>query len=593
MSKLVKMKKFKNRSNKQSFWRKFKDDVEGAMTIYFVIVFTTMITVSGIAIDLARHEANYTKLHANVDVASLAAASLRHTVVNTPQQIVYDYLEKAGLVAFDEQGNQVGPYVVVLDEEQTINTVTYRKVSATADSDLNTMFLDILGVPTLKVEATSVAEERIPRVELSLILDISGSMQGSKLASLQQGAKEFVTTVLAANTASDPHRVSISLVPYNMQVNGGEALFNALGGTSIHNHSHCAEWPATAFNTMDFSPIGMQQAMQMTYVNSDSYDRFNQDWWENVKPAQFDYTRKDLYGKSGDYTYQYLPVESVDADGDGPNHPTNDGYYCRQENWAEILPFSNSETDLHNRIDAFEAGGNTSIDIAMKWGAALLNPNHQSAITSLMAPPFGTTSASDPQVIDSGFNGRPVAYGTDDTMKIVVLMTDGENTTEYRAKPAYRGSDSGRSVRIEDGVYDPTNVDDLDGALNLYQSFNNSSSWQRLSWAEYWQRVPLYTHIKRVGGGHWTNYEEYNLGNFQKNQRLSSICSATRDPDGDGNDEVIVFTIAYSATTNGKTAMQNCATVPTEAHYYSADQTSISSVFSQIGGVIEKLKLVQ
>ncbi len=574
--------------------RKFRDDIQGAMLIYFVIVFTTMIALAGVAIDIARYEADRSQVQAHLDNATLAAASLRQSVSTPPADIVADYMDKAGMSDH---------YVVVTDAEKTINSITYRRVEASASADVNTMFMDMFGVDKLGIKVNSVAEERIPHVEISLILDVSGSMSGSKLANMKTGAKEFIDAVMAANTSEDPFRISVNLVPYNMQVNGGADLWAALDGPSVHSHSYCAEWNYSAFSTMDFSETQLTQAMPMSYRESDYWDYFSDDWWTAVPSGNLDYTRKGLYGSSWDYTYGYMPASAENG-----AHVLQ-SFYCRPDEWAQVLPMNANGDILKAAIDKFEARGNTSIDIAMKWGAALINPNHRDDLAELMAlwpteddgwtgsvacqVSNGNKHCTDEagqvvdvprQAINPGFVGRPVNYGDDHTMKVVVLMTDGQNTTEYRVKSSYRGSSSPRWQRA---------TGTLAGYLDLYRSHGGDENWDRLTWAEYWERVGVYTHYKRVGGGGWSTYWDASLGNTAKNTRLSNICSKVRDPDGDGEDEVTIFTIAFSAPSNGRAAMKDCATSPHSPHYFAADNDTIVDVFRQIGGVIEKLKLVQ
>ncbi|MEM7242365.1 MAG: hypothetical protein AAF429_09285 [Pseudomonadota bacterium] len=551
----------------------YRSDERGTTMIYFTVVFSTMIAFSGMAIDIARYEAKRSKLAANLDNCTLASASLRNSITTLPENVVDECMTLAGLIP---------SHVVTTDLEKTVNTITYRHVETEASATVETLFMDMLGIETLPIKIRSVAEERIPRVELSLILDISGSMYGDKLSTLVTAAQGFVDDVLAANTASDPYRISISLVPYNMQVNGGKTLYEAFGGTSNHDYSHCAEWTANAYTTLDFSPNSQVQAPPLIYVPSgyDWRERFSTStFWANVDSDEHDYTRKGYRGSSRDYLYKYM--DDVEME----------GYYCRQHEWAQVLPFSADAAELKARIGAFEALGNTSIDIAMKWGGALLNPNHQSVVTQLTTLwPSAEASqddidAADPQAVDPGFDGRPVQYGTNDTMKIVVLMTDGYNTIEYRAKSAYRDGDSPRYKKVSGN---------LTSAVDIYETHAGDPEWEKMSWDEYWQHVPVNTHVRRVGSyNSWTNYLDYDLGTAEKNTRLSNICKEVRDPDGDDEDEIIVFTIAYSAPDEGKAAMQDCASEPVDFHYFAADQTTIQETFSQIGGVIEKLKLVQ
>jgi hypothetical protein len=105
-----------------------------------------------------------------------------------------------------------------------------------------------------------------------------------------------------------------------------------------------------------------------------------------------------------------------------------------------------------------------------------------------------------------------------------------------------------------------------------------------MGWTDMWAVTPLHTY-NYYKGGSWTSYWDYNVGNSVKNGNLSRICSTARDAG------VVIFSIAYSASTNGQTALKDCA--GSEAFYKEASTNSISDVFAEIGGVIEKLKLVQ
>lgn len=255
------------------------------------------------------------------------------------------------------------------------------------------------------------------------------------------------------------------------------------------------------------------------------------------------------YTNSSYYTYGYL------------NRP-----YCRDEEAGQILPLSFDRVALKDQIAALTARGNTSIDIGVKWGAALLDPSSRDAITNLTTD-WGTNR----QVVDSGFTGRPVDYNDEVTLKVLVVMTDGENTTEYRVKSSKRGTgNSGVWFRSSDNTY----------------SFKSKtgSAWTQLGWTEMWGKMPLHTY-KYYKGGSWYKYWDYDLGNTPKNDNLDKICAATRDAG------VIIFSIAYSATPNGKAALKRCA--GSDAFYKEASTNSIASVFGEIGGVIEKLKLVQ
>ena len=104
---------------------------------------------------------------------------------------------------------------------------------------------------------------------------------------------------------------------------------------------------------------------------------------------------------------------------------------------------NNVEQELKDHIDALTAGGNTSIEIGIKWGVALLHQDAQPAISALVA---------DGEV-PSAFNGRPFSDTSGASVKILVVMTDGINTTEYRLTDWMRNNWSETRVDPETGQF--------------------------------------------------------------------------------------------------------------------------------------------
>tara|TARA_R110002124_G_scaffold82506_9_gene216528 strand:+ start:253 stop:1908 length:1656 start_codon:yes stop_codon:yes gene_type:complete len=530
----------------------------GSMTFFVVIMFTTMIGVAGIAIDIARFEANRTQIQSNLDNATLAAASLRQT--KTPQQIVDSYMIKAGL-----EGKYQWEIIDTGTDVNALNTV--RRVETRATMTMDTMFMKLFGVNDLGLTVLSSAEESIPRVEISLVLDISGSMgSNGRLTNLIPAAQEFVDLMLAGNDEDNPNRVSISLVPYNMQVNAGEALFTQVYGTPDHNYSYCAEWEEVAFTETGFSTDEIYEVDGGGNVVATGDMKMNQSMHMG-------------YYNSGD-TYGYGSVDQP---------------YCRTDEFAQILPLSNDAQALKDQIGLLEARGNTSIDIGAKWGIALLDPDAQSAVASLASmwqsetdedgndmfdelgdPIFavdeftGLKTSTDRQSIEPGFVGRPVNYN-DETLKVMVLMTDGQNTTEYRVKPQYRGTGGS-------GVYYRESRD----RYKLY--YRSPPNWVELSWNQMWGVVPVVPYYN-TKGGRWTTYWDRSLGTVEKNDRLSNICSTFR-----AQTNAKIYTIAYSATTNGINALFDCAG-SSDKFAKIANTTNISDTFAEIGQDIQKLRL--
>ena len=328
----------------------------------------TMVFVGGTAIDLARHETLRSTMQYNLDRAVLAAASLKQTKI--PDAVVDDYMSKV---------KTLSPISVSTTYDTGLN---FRTVSATATAELNTMFMSMAGIETLPITVRSAAEERIPKLEISLVLDVSGSMgSNSKLTNLKTAAKEFVSTML---TGVDDDYVAISVIPFSNSVSPPQTIFDSLTVDEQHNYSRCLDFADTDFTDVKINPTQTYSQAVFTSLYGG---------WQNID--------------SGSRT-------------------------CNTDAYFQIMPFSDNEAALHTKIDSLQADGWTAGHLGMKWGAAMLDPSFGSVTTDLIA-------AGE---VDAGFAAIPAAYTDVDTLKVIVMMGDGANTYEFRMGPDYNGANS-------------------------------------------------------------------------------------------------------------------------------------------------------
>jgi len=480
-----------------------------------------------------------------------------------------------------EKAGALGTLVAPPVVDQGLN---YRSVSAVARARLSTYFMKLMGITDLQAPASSTAEERVSNVEISLVLDISSSMLSNRrFTNLKPAARDFVSTVLASNNTNAGGLVTVSMVPYSAVVNPGSAITDQLNVANTHNYSSCLLFPDSAFNSI---------ALDTTRT----YDRV----------AHFDY---------GASTNTYAtPI-------------TRPWCYTGTEN--QIVVHSSSETDLDNAINALAPFGNTAIDLGAKWGMALLDPSTQSIVGNIV----GAGPA----------NGRPLDPATNDVLKILVLMTDGENTTEYDLADQYKtdlseiwvykqyptqewGSvpQSHISLRISDN-HTPNNYSDdrffwlgqysSNRIHNYPQGFPNyvnltseshlpghgidhSDVVRHLSWQDVfatWVRTRIYSYIfsepyQRGYISYSTYAESYYamtsvVNNYAADARLDTICTAAK------SSGTIIYTVAFEASYHGRVTLANCASSP--SHYFDVAGTQISQAFSAIASDIRQLKLTQ
>lgn len=530
--------------------RKFISREDGTVTIFGMMMFVLMVGVGGIAIDVMRYETQRAQLQYTLDRAVLAAASLSQSL--PPEDVVHNYFETAGLQDYRLR-------------VEVIQGLNFRRVNAIAEMELRSLFMHLFGVRVLTSPAAGAAEERVRNIEVSMVIDISGSMDSSnRMTNLRPAARQFVTDVMGANDNPDNNQlVSVSIVPYNGHVNAGTTINSVFDLSDEHSYSNCSRFYSADFNTTVIDPNVEIQRMGHFDIRTNSWDQSSSIW---------------------------LPR-------------------CPIDDYGAILPWSQDETALHDLIDSFDPGGSTAIDAGMKWAVGLLDPAARPAVNALV----------DAGVVHADFEDRPAAYNDPETLKVVVLMTDGQNTDQtdlrdhVRSGPSrfWRDPDDGDiSVYYEEWDeywWEDHNVweDEPDGG-------SNDNAYQ-LDWSEVWNWVSV-NHIDSAwfhddawdldGNSnntvnHWRrdvveeNREdfwynslvvEYADGN-EGDDRLENICDAAHAQG------IVIFSIAFEAPQAGQDVMSYCAS--SDAHYYEIDGLDITDAFSSIARTINQLRLVQ
>ncbi len=359
--------------------RAFVRDDEGAITALMVLLFIGIVAATGIAIDLVRFETRRADLQDALDRGVLAAASLTQT--EDAATVVEQYVE----TRFNK------------DKETTVHAtptihVNDRKVMADAEYDLDMFFLRMLGQDYMTVGVTSGAAQSVTNIEISLVLDISGSMRNNgargtpKIYDLIPAAKDFVSTV--TDRGNSPY-ATVNLVRYAGQTNPGPWMFSRLGGTRgdvwSHDRSSCFYMDTSE----DFSNADLPRAKPRKQV-----------------PHWMKWAIANNFMKWG-----WCPSDAM-----------------------QIKYMVNDLSELQDAIDLIRPGnelgteGNmhdgTGTYNAIKWGLALLNPSSQPIIAEM----------AEAGLVDARFADRPAAWDAEDTQKYLILMTDGIITEQYDPK---------------------------------------------------------------------------------------------------------------------------------------------------------------
>ncbi|QQR39526.1 Tad domain-containing protein [Devosia rhizoryzae] len=425
-----------------------------------------MLVLAGGATDMARYEAHRAQLQDGVDRGVLAAASLSQTM--NVQSTISDYLKTLSFK--DDVTLSVTPNVALNN----------RTITVTADYEMPTGFLPLIGIASLPIHVVAQAQERRSNVEMSLMLDFSGSMAGSKYTSLKSAATQFVQTMITPQTAS---YTSLNIVPYAGQVSVGQTIFDAMQGARAHYNSSCFLLRRPDYAAGLINLAGREQIPHFTKWND-----------TNSKPT--------------------MPANMNPA-------------WCPSDD-TSITFMSNNQTDLVNKIAGYKMYDGTGTAIAMKWGLMLLDP----ALRPLIM------QAVQHNMVPANFAGRPADFTDGNTIKVLVLMTDGAITEQYTAL------DPTKDVRA------PNNTKLLrDTSYNTDQSVTETKK-----------------HFK-------------------------TVCQMAR------TNNVLVFTVGFQLRDSnaGELAMKNelraCAT--STSHYYDVQGLDIATAFRSIATTIQRVKLTQ
>lgn len=551
---------------------------DGNVTTLALIMFGLMVSVGGLAVDLMRYEEIRTSLQQSLDRCTLAAASLTQEL--DPETVCRDYVAKAG-------------HTDDLTSVTVMEGLNFREVTADATAIEKPFFAHMVGIDQFNVPAGSIAEQRISDIEIAMVLDISGSMQQtpSRITNLKIAAKEFVQSVLATDAEQ---RTSIMLVPYNGQVNLG-ALLRAKYNVTLSSGTagvDCVDLPASVYSSI---PMSRVTPLPNT-AHADTYSGTNQ-------------------------TTAFVALNDTNY-----ATPVAGNRWCPPSTTNVVRLPNNSITTLQSQIEGLAAVGATSINAGMKWGLALLDPS---------ARPLYNEFISAGQ-IPSKFSGRPFDYTVANdpnptSMKVIVLMTDGEHFPEDRVNDTYKSGNAGiwkatsdsNYSRFESSLVNSSNATNLCNSrpfwvphLGAWQSRpwngaapSNSACYTNTitttttgttqqTWPQIWTNMRLsyvawqfYARPQSTSAARTTMYNTW-MNNFRiqtatpaMDSQLAGMCNKARD------NNVIVFGIAFEAPTNGQAVISACAT--DSAHYYATTGTELRTAFRSIASQISQLRLTQ
>ncbi len=278
---------------------------------------------------------------------------------------------------------------------------------------VSTPFYKILSGKPMTLRVTSTAQQTMRNLDISLVLDNTGSMRGPKLDALKVASNDLVDILY--KTESGKKGTQIGLVPFASWVNVGRENMSARwldqNGVSPQNATYFDQQVSRfdLYNQMNVDWNGCVENRLPPYDVDDTAPDPRKP--ETLFQPAFHPDMSDLDG--GGYSYladttggghldrlkgsaKYNTV--LDFGAEGPAKRSDDSCNPRRK----ITPLTNNERKIRNGIRNMYAAGWTNIANGASWGFRVVSPN----------APFT--------------EGRP--YEDKTTEKAMVILTDGMQT---------------------------------------------------------------------------------------------------------------------------------------------------------------------
>jgi len=302
-----------------SLLTRFKRDDKGSITIMFTLGLVVLVICVGAAIDTGRAMQVASRTTTALDAAALAAAkAMREEGLDESEVIAVaqDYFQNNS-----KDSAQMNASYGALQVDTDPDT---GRVSLSVTGSMPTIFTRLAGLNQFNINRSSTAIYNIRDIELGMMLDVTGSMGGSKIEDLREAAKKLVDILITNNETNQ--NVRIGLAPYSASVNAG---------------------PYSNLVTDPLNPS----------IDGCVIERTGGSAYEDTMPGNGTWVSAANPGSP--------PADIDPTEGNG-------SYRCPT---VSVMPLTDDHDALKSRIDSFSAGGWTSGHIGIAWAWYLISPD--------------------------------------------------------------------------------------------------------------------------------------------------------------------------------------------------------------------------
>lgn len=387
--------------------RRFGGDRSGALAPIFAASISFLVLVMTTAVEFGRWAVAKVELQAALDAAVLAGAA----------KLQANGADKAGAIAAAEAAFNANRNKQRFASDITENitfSISGTSVMSTGTASIATVLgkvvnvdsLDLLGNSgaTGKSETGSVATITNSKFELSIMLDITGSMcdvvpglndnpctKGVKLDGMKSAATNLVNTMLASTELQS--RVRVAVVPFSDGVRLPAAPRLVAAGLT----------PTVKTFSENY------QSCDNRGRNCETKTRYH---YYHPTDCVAERTGTNKYSDDAPGANNY--VMTAMREGSSLTNSTAVEYGCSLGSSSVVMPLTNNKSTLVSTIQGLSAKGGTAGHLGTAWTWYTLSPNWKD--------------------VWSGSSDDPAAYpaASDKTLrKIAILMTDGDYNNQF------------------------------------------------------------------------------------------------------------------------------------------------------------------
>ncbi len=354
----------------------FHGDTRGNIAMMFALLALPIFLVVGLAIDASRASLVRYHFQTALDSAALAVGSIYadHDELET---IARAYVDKNFIV----HGTTIND-ISLVDNGQEISIV--------GDFTMTTYFMGLIQRGTIEVSTETEVKRAGGGLLVTLVLDNTGSMEGSRISSLRGASQSLINELFSEENNSEDLRIAI--VPYASMVNPGqeaEYLLSPLDLSTIDTDEPLG-WHGCVFERS-----GVLNAL------ADTLPSVLGGYWTPF-----------IYPPGSDNNYNWYNEDSANE-----NYQSNNGTGPNLGCPTPIVPLTNNKAKLDAAITNMTHWnrGGTLTDIGMAWGLRVMSPGI----------PFNESAEIDPITI--GTDTPQSLWDSPRWRKAIVLMTDGES----------------------------------------------------------------------------------------------------------------------------------------------------------------------